>query len=134
MHAWQRSRQAAAFAAAERTGLSKSEIARIAGVHRSQVSRWVSGEQQPSYERAMRLAAHLRRDHPELAAELVAAAGYGEPEPQPESSIPADVLRVIRKNYDPDQQREIIEMLRELSGPPGGASSERSGGEPRRAG
>jgi transcriptional regulator with XRE-family HTH domain len=111
MRAWQSSRQAAAFAAAERTGLTKADIARIAGVHRSQVSRWVSGEQRPSYERTMRLAAHLRREHPELAGELVAAAGYGPVEDGPEPSVPPDVLRVIRKNYAPERQREVIEML-----------------------
>lgn len=121
MHA----RQAAAFAAVEATGLSKSDIARIAGTHRSQVSRWVSGDQRPSYDRTMRLAAHLRRRYPDLAEELITAAGYGPAEAEPESSIPPEVLAVIRKNYTPEQQREVIEMLGELSAPPAGERAER---------
>ncbi len=129
MHA----RQAAVFAAVERTGLTKSDIGRIAGVHRSQVSRWVSGEQRPSYERTMRLAAHLRRGgHEDLAEQLIAAAGYGPVERGPDSTIPDDVLAVIRKRYSPDQQKEIIDMLKELNGPPSEGRS--SSGPSERAG
>jgi transcriptional regulator with XRE-family HTH domain len=135
MHSWQSARQAAAFAAAERTGLTKSDIARIAGVHRSQVSRWVSGEQRPSYDRAMRLAAYLRQGHADLADELVAAAGYdGSAEQGPDSAVPAEVLAVIRKNYPPDQQREAIEMLERLSGPHGTEPSRAGDPGSRRAG
>jgi transcriptional regulator with XRE-family HTH domain len=105
-------RQAAAFAAVERTGLTKSDIAKIAGTHRSQVSRWASGEQRPSYERTMRLAAHLRPRHPELAEELVAATGYGPVEADPESAIPPEVRRVIERAPRDDQwKRDAIEAL-----------------------
>jgi transcriptional regulator with XRE-family HTH domain len=124
---------AAAFAAVERTGLSKSDIGRIAGVHRSQVSRWVSGEQRPSYDRTMRLAGYLKRDNPELADELVAATGYGGPvERGPDSTIPADVLAVIKKNYPPDQQRQIIEKLESIGQPGEPPATEQSSGSPRR--
>lgn len=121
-------RQAAVFAAVERTGLTKSDIARIAGIHRSQVSRWVSGEQRPSYERTMRLAAYLRRaGHPDLAEQLIAAAGYGPVEQGPDSTVPPDVLALIRRRYpDPEQQRRAVEALEELgepSGLPGEAQS-----------
>lgn len=121
-----RARQAAAFAAVERTGLTKTDIGKIAGVHRSQVSRWVSGEQRPSYERTMRLADHLKRDRPELAEELIAATGYGPVERGLDSTVPPDVLALIRKRYNPDQQREIIAKLEELGGGAPGEASGRS--------
>lgn len=72
----------------------------------------------------MRLADHLKRERPELAEELIAATGYGPVERGPDSTIPPDVLALIRKRYDPDQQREIIAMLEEYGG---GAPSESSG-------
>jgi transcriptional regulator with XRE-family HTH domain len=122
----------------EATGLSKSDIARIAGTHRSQVSRWVSGDQRPSYDRTMRLAAHLRRGYPDLAEELIAATGYGPAGAEPESSIHPEVLAVIRKRYSPEQQRKAIEMLEELGSPSGPRaereSSEASGPGSERAG
>lgn len=113
MHA----RQAAVFAAVEATGLSKSDIGRIAGVHRSQVSRWVSGEQRPSYERTMRLAAHLKARHPGLAEELIEAAGYGEPVEQgPDSTIDGDVLAALRRAYrgEPGKLAEAIKAIEEV--------------------
>lgn len=122
-------RQAAAFTAAEATGLSKSDIARITGTHRSQVSRWTSGEQRPSYDRTMRLAAHLARTRPDVAEELVAAAGYGPPEPDP--PVPPDVLAVMSR-YTPDEQAKIIEELRKASEAARDGQQERAGGPSRR--
>src|SRR5215469_9063524 len=79
MHAWQPRRLADAFGAVSDTGLTRSDIARIAGVHRSQVSRWFRGEQRPGYDSAMLIAGYLRQQHPDLADEFTAAAGYGGP-------------------------------------------------------
>lgn len=96
-------RLAAVFAAMTAAGLSKSDIARIAGVHRSQVSRWFTGETRPTYDTAMRLAAGIRPVHPELADEFVSAAGYGgpgEPAPGPtplDDEIGADLAEKLRR-------------------------------------
>src|SRR5258708_38965105 len=82
-------RLAAVFNAMTDAGLSKSDIAKIAGVHRSQVSRWFTGETRPTYDTAMRLAAGITHDgHPELADEFVIAAGYGGPAPLPPEPEP----------------------------------------------
>lgn len=99
----------------------------MAGVNRSQVNRWSRGENRPSHDAVRRLAAAVWREHPRLARELVEASGYPwtEPAAVPKPSIPADVLAVIRKRYSPEQQREVIEMLESLSGPPEEEGSER---------
>jgi transcriptional regulator with XRE-family HTH domain len=107
-----RSRQAVAFAAVEAAGLTKTDIGRIAGVHRSQVSRWVSGEQRPSYERTMRLAAHLRREHPALAEEVIAAAGYGG-EPDPEPLVDPRLVETLRE-LAPEKADEWIAELEDI--------------------
>jgi transcriptional regulator with XRE-family HTH domain len=106
-----RSRQAVAFAAVEAAGLSKTDIGRIAGVHRSQVSRWVSGEQRPSYERTMRLAAHLRRDRPDLADEIISATGYGG-DPPPDPLVDPEVAAILRRRYPEDAEEYIAELER----------------------
>lgn len=131
MYATQSARQANAFAAVERTGLSKSDIGRIAGVHRSQVSRWVSGEQRPSYERAMRLAGHLRTAHPELAAELIAATGYGVPSDQAETDVLAEEFGPeradrLRREFARRGEKgaEALRALLEVLSPPAAAQPE----------
>ena len=114
----------AALAAIEDAGLSKSDIAKIASVHRSQVSRWFSGENRPGYDAAMRIAGYLRRDNPQLAGEFTAAAGYGGPaEPEPESPVPPDLLALIRRRFPPDKQQEAIDALEDILAPtePGAA-------------
>lgn len=61
-------------------GLSQESIGRLAGANRSTVNRWMRGKQQPQYLHVSRLAARLRREHPELddlVGELLTAAGYG---------------------------------------------------------
>lgn len=117
MHARQ-ARFTAVLAAMEDTGLSKSVIASIAGVHRSQVSRWFSGEHRPGYEAAMRVAGYLQHDYPELAARFIAAAGYGGPaEPDPDPISP-DLMDSIRRDYPPKTQNRIIDLLRRELNPP----------------
>lgn len=125
MHAWQPARQAAVLAQAERAGLTKSAIARIAGVHRSQLSRWFRGEQRPGYDAAMRIIGWLQQEQPQLADEFAAATGYGGPvEPEPEPSIPPEVLADIRRLYPPWKQDLAIEALEGLpTEPPGGEES-----------
>src|SRR5258708_34418422 len=90
-------RLAAVFNAMTDAGLSKSDIAKIAGVHRSQVSRWFTGETRPTYDTAMRLAAGITHDgHPELADEFVIAAGYGGPAALPPKPEPAPLGGLLR--------------------------------------
>lgn len=119
-------RQAAALTAVEATGLSKSDIAKIAGIHRSQASRWFSGDQRPSYDRVMRLANYLRREHPGLADELIAATGYGPPGAEPEPPIDPDVLKALKRAYrdDPEKLQEAILAIAEVEGAASGRSEE----------
>src|SRR5258708_6163626 len=128
-------RLAAVFNAMTDAGLSKSDIAKIAGVHRSQVSRWFTGETRPTYHTAMRLAAGITHDgHRELADEFVIAAGYGgpaalppEPEPTPleellGSAEEAERIRAkIRARKGPQAERYIALIEEALSRPPEGA-------------
>jgi transcriptional regulator with XRE-family HTH domain len=117
---WSASRFAAALGALEDAGLTQSRLARLAGVHRSQVNRWSRGENRPGYDPVRRLAVATWRQHPGIARELVEASGYPWAEPAAtEPPIPPDVLRVISRYYSPDQQREVIEKLGEV-GPPEG--------------
>lgn len=64
-------------------GLSYQKLADAAGVHRSQVWRWVNAGSAPGYEPVRRLAAWLTGQYPHLAgaaARLLPAAGYGDPD------------------------------------------------------
>lgn len=118
MHAWQPARLATAFGAIEGAGLSKADISRIAGIHRSQVSRWFSGEQRPGYDAAMRIAGYLKDEHPDLAAEFTTAAGYSGPvEPRPESPIPPSLMDTIRRVFNPEEQEKAIAALEEALSP-----------------
>jgi transcriptional regulator with XRE-family HTH domain len=61
-----------------------------------------------------------KRPQPLIRGKIEKALGWppGEmdriataPDPAPEPSVPPDVLRVIRRNYPPERQAEVIEML-----------------------
>src|SRR6185312_6058238 len=56
--------------------LSAADLARLAGVSRSQASRWGRGAHQPAYPNVRQLGIAVYRDYPELAQELMASAGY----------------------------------------------------------
>lgn len=67
--------------------MSQRDLAKLAGVHHAQVSRWKSGTHRPDYESMARLGAALRSEHPELGdltAGLLAATGRGAPAPTAE--------------------------------------------------
>lgn len=67
----------------EGTGLSQRELADLAGVSHSQVSRWKAGEHQPGYGPMLRLGAELLKDYPslgDLTPELLRLAGYPPPQ------------------------------------------------------
>lgn len=100
-------------------GLTQAELAEKLKVHKVTVGDWERGRFFPDrHWGALNKILHIRLVPP-----------GAEPEPEPEPDIPADVLEVIRRRYDPEQQREIIAMLEELSAlrdaPP--AETERSG-------
>lgn len=120
-------RLAAVIAEIEKTGRTRAEIGRLAGRDGSAATRWAKGTHLPGWPAVKSLSDAVRSTAPEAADSLIAAWHYysDPPEPQPGSSVPADVLRVIRKNYDPDQQREAIEALEAIGRPAG----ERSGRE-----
>lgn len=63
------------------TGMSQRALAKIAGVHHSQISRWKSGGHQPGYDRITRLATGITEARPEIDPAIIPAlyraAGYG---------------------------------------------------------
>lgn len=59
----------------ERLGLSQGELGRLVGVQRPQISKIESGEKDPSFEVACRLAAVLDIDLRSVAADLRPATG-----------------------------------------------------------
>jgi hypothetical protein len=120
-------RIAAVLSEIENTGRTRAEIGRLAGRDGSAATRWAKGTHLPGWSAVKSLADAVRDSSPELAGRLLEAWHYySDPvERGPGSTIPRDVLAVIRRNYSPDQQAEVIAMLEELAG---GASGEGSAG------
>lgn len=123
------------------TGMSQREIARIAGVNRSQVNRWSHGESQPGYDKITRVALAIRqRGHEALAQQLMTASGYGvlpdgdtAPEAEPETEwerwersvltnphLPRDVAEAMVR--DARDARDAYQA-ESSAGQPGGSSS-----------
>lgn len=74
---WSPERFAAAVASIlDAMDMSAADLARMAGISRSQASRWARGAHQPAYPNVRQLGIAVYRKHPELAQELMAAAGY----------------------------------------------------------
>jgi transcriptional regulator with XRE-family HTH domain len=98
MHsAWDRARLRGLIEAiTAATGLTQRQLAELADVSHSQVSRWKDGSHQPNYASIRRLAARLLAEYPQVAAlatELLPAAGYDvavEAEPRPPQ--PFDII------------------------------------------
>lgn len=138
---WDRARVITVLAAIKDAGISVPVMSRRSGVTRSTIYRWMAGEVQPDYNKVYSLAYAVWPRQPRLARELVEASGYAWAEPAEAPGpppIPDDVMDVIRKNYPPEKQAEIIEMLAELSErdvePGPGDQSQRPGGATGRAG
>ena len=91
-------RLAAVIAEIEKTGYSRAEIGRMAGRDGSGATRWAKGTHLPLWGAVKSLADAIRGDSPELADSLLEAWHYySDPvERGPDSTIPDDVLRVIR--------------------------------------
>jgi transcriptional regulator with XRE-family HTH domain len=122
---WSGQRVAAAIAKLKDAGINEARIARLAGSSRATANRWARGANRPDHDAIVQLAAQVWRSHPDVARELGEASGYAwaEPEAAPEPPpVPRDVLAVMGK-YSPERQREIVEMLQELTGPHGEAGS-----------
>lgn len=56
--------------------LNTAELGRLAGISRSQASRWGRGAHQPAYLNVRQLGVAVYRKYPGLAQELMTAAGY----------------------------------------------------------
>lgn len=110
--AWNPPRLAATISALKDAGYTRERIGTLAGIHKSQVSRWASGEQRPRYDAAMMLAGRLRAEqHPGLADEFIAAAGYSS-EPQPEPLVAPELAASLRRYAPEDADRIIAELER----------------------
>lgn len=122
-------RFAAVITAIEHTGKSRAEIGRMAGRDGSATTRWAKGTHMPAWSGAKALADALKREHPGLADELLAAWHfYSDPAEAPAgSAIHPEVLRVLQKHYTPEQQAQAIELLEELSAAPADAPSAHDG-------
>lgn len=95
------------------SGLSQRELAVMAHVSHSQISRWKAGLHRPSYDNVTALAAALAQAAPELSdmsGPLLAAAGYAAPEFRP---VPPELRRFIEQTLpgDTEAQRRVIGML-----------------------
>jgi transcriptional regulator with XRE-family HTH domain len=78
----------------ERTGLTQTEIGRITGRDRTMANRWTAGRSRPAYEAATALAAAINEQHPDLAEQLLAAAGY-RPSTTPEQPLRSSAAQVV---------------------------------------
>jgi len=76
-----------------RAELDNTSLARLGGIHRTQITRWLRGDSRPDHDKLRALCDGVRLTYPELshlAADLWRAAGYGEQPPLPE---------VVRDNW-----------------------------------
>lgn len=137
---WSPGELRAALAAIQDQGLGQGEIAKLAGVNRSQVNRWARGENRPTYDKALRLARRIGVRHPGLAAALMAASGYTwdgvtEPEPEPEQAGISDKLRGQIEAEAGDLAPEMIAAVERILARERGEEGPSSGqGSTRRAG
>ena len=108
MNGWDRVIAATVARRAE-LGLTQKELALEAGVAERTIQNLEGGKRPQPLKRGM-----IEKALGWAPGEMDRMASAPEPA-EPASSIPPDVLRVIRKRYDVDEQREIIEMLEQLS-------------------
>ena len=126
-------RIAAVLSEIEKTGRSRAEIGRLAKRDGSNATRWAQGTHLPGWPAVKSLADAIRGDSPDLAGRLLEAWHYySDPvERGPDSTVPPDVLALIRRRYpDPEQQRRAIRALEEVGDPtepPGEAESGQAG-------
>jgi transcriptional regulator with XRE-family HTH domain len=94
-------------------GLSRQDVATLAGVNPSQVSRWIAGANRPNFDALQNLARAVTErnsslpegercpDLPGALDALITAAGYGggdpdQPAASPLSGLPADLAAILR--------------------------------------
>ena len=113
---WSREGFAAALAEIQQvTGTSVAGLALMAGVSRSQASRWSHGKHQPAYASMRQLALAVRGDgHRDLADRLMESAGYAAlPEGESDSGaalIPRDPWELAVLS-DPDLPEPVRRRL-----------------------
>lgn len=88
--------------ARERKRISQQEAAERLGVSRSALNAWENDRAYP-------------RNSVGALEELYGISIDDEPEPDP---IPPDMMDSIRRNYRPEDQKRIIDMLRREASPP----------------
>jgi len=90
-------------------GLDMTGLARLGGVHRSQVSRWLGQKAQPDAGKLRAFRAGLCSRYPDLkplADELWQAAGYGE-KAAPARPLTAAAKDALRRDLGDDAERVI---------------------------
>ena len=100
-------------------GLSYQKLADAAGVHRSQVWRWVNAGSAPGYDPVRRLAAWLAGQYPHLAdtaARLLPAAGYGDPDEPTLPSVPPVAADQMAGRGATDFARQMYKMAEGIKG------------------
>lgn len=89
--------------------MKQRELAERMGVHVTTVGYWERNRFFPEQHwAALNKLLHINLRPPGAAGE------GGDVERGPDPTIPPDVLAVIRKNYSPERQREIIETLKSI--------------------
>jgi transcriptional regulator with XRE-family HTH domain len=94
------------------TGLSQREVAGLAGVSHSQISRWMNGLHRPSYDNVRQLAGGLQQLRPslgDLTAPLLRAAGYGDPLTAEERAAAEAFIAALREGRARIHAREAAE-------------------------
>lgn len=104
-------------------GISVAQMAKLAGVSQpGTVYRWM-GEggidaPQPTRVPLQNLAWAIERRHPQLARDLVRAAGHpweDAPAPEPEPLVAPELAESLRR-YAPEQAEQVIAELERLRG------------------
>lgn len=110
-------------------GWSKTTLSERSGISRSTIDNWQRNPRRPQASAVNAVADSLGIPR-ERAHELAGIMPSGSPvERGPGSTVPPDVLAVIRKHY-PEREREAIEMLEQLSEPPAGQQTGRRRDDP----
>ena len=94
---WDRARVITVLAALKDAGVSAQRMSRLAGVNRSTIYRWISGDVAPDYAPVRNLARGIWRERPDDARELVEASGWPWQEPSEQDLPPPPRLSEATK-------------------------------------
>lgn len=106
---WDRARVIAVLGTLKDDGISAQRMAKMAGVNRSTIYRWMAGEVAPEYVPVRALAWALWPRHPDLARELTEASGWPWQEPsEAERSPPPTPMEELLGTEEAEQVRRKI--------------------------